>query len=383
MMPHQFKRLLLIDDEPAIRRMMSLDLGSDGYEVYTAEDGASGLEEFAKRRPHIVLTDLKMPNMDGIEVLRRIKEISPETEVIVITGHGDLELAIQALQLRASDFLTKPINGAALDVALMRAAERLALTRELASYTKDLEQKVTLATRKVLAAERLAAVGRTVAGLVHSLRNMLSGLRGGAYLVEQHRETKNQQQLDDGLEMLNRNLGRVKALVNNLLMVSKPRIPEIAAADAGELLGEAVQCASQQAESKSVALEFETPHSQALVMVDRKMILDALGNLVGNAIDAAAQVPQGQVRAYLETRPDETVFVIQDNGPGLDEQAKEHLFEAFYSSKGAQGTGLGLMVAQKIAQEHGGRVAYQPADGRGSVFRLTLPKPKNGDEAGK
>jgi len=95
-----------------------MSLRSDGYEVLTAEDGKSGLEIFAKESPPIVLTDIKMPGMDGIEVLKRIKEISPETEVIVVTGHGDMDLAIQSLQLEASDFVTKPIVDEALAVEL-------------------------------------------------------------------------------------------------------------------------------------------------------------------------------------------------------------------------------------------------------------------------
>jgi signal transduction histidine kinase len=369
----QFNRLLLIDDEPAIRKIMGMDLRSDGYEVFTAEDGASGLELFQKEKPDLVMTDLKMPGMDGIEVLRRIKNMSPETEVIVITGHGDLELAIQALQLRASDFITKPINSAAMDVALMRAGERLAMTCELRSYTRDLEQKVCEATEKVLASERLAAVGSTVTGLVHSLKNICSGLRGGTYLVEQHKQTGDEDQLDTGLEMLTRNLLRVKGLVNDMLTVSKPRSPELSREDADALLAEAIECADQDAKGKGVELGADQSAGRIVLELDHKMILDALGNLISNAIDAAALVEKGRVRARVELCEDTVAFVVQDNGPGLDEEAKSNMFQAFYSSKGAEGTGMGLMVAQKIASEHGGRVEYSETKGQGTTFKLVLP----------
>ncbi|MCK4469878.1 MAG: response regulator, partial [Desulfobacterales bacterium] len=116
-------RLLLIDDEEGIRNILSLSLRRDGYQVLTAEEGGKGIEMFRQNLPLIVLTDIKMPGMDGIEVLKRVKEIDPDTEVIVITGHGDMEVAIQALQLGASDFITKPVGDAILSVALKRAEQ--------------------------------------------------------------------------------------------------------------------------------------------------------------------------------------------------------------------------------------------------------------------
>ena len=122
-------KILVIDDERATLAMFRLFLGAYGYEVLTAENGAAGIEVLRKERPSIVITDIKMPGMDGIEVLQQIKEIDPETEVIVITGHGDMDLAIEALDLNATDFINKPIQKEALDVALRRAEERLKLTK--------------------------------------------------------------------------------------------------------------------------------------------------------------------------------------------------------------------------------------------------------------
>ena len=103
-------KVLLIDDEEPIRKIVGLYLQSHGYEVITAADSQKAMELFQPENPSVVLTDIKMPGMDGIEVLRRIKQTSPETEVIVITGHGDMDLAVQSLQLDASDFITKPVG---------------------------------------------------------------------------------------------------------------------------------------------------------------------------------------------------------------------------------------------------------------------------------
>jgi len=370
----RFRRLLLIDDEPGIRKMMSLDLSADGYQVFSAEDGGSGLAVFERERPDIVLTDIKMPGLDGLEVLKRIKEASPETEVIVITGHGDMDTAIKSLQLEAGDFVTKPISDEALAVALKRARERLALRAELAAYTTDLEARVAEATEKLLAAERLAAVGQTVASLGHSIKNMLGGLRGGAYLIREGLAKSDSDQVGQGLEMLERNLKRVAGFVADLLTLSKPREPELEEADAVEIAVEAVQITGREAQARGVDLSLDKPEAALLVRLERQAILDALLNLVSNAVEAAAEVASGRVEVRVGADRERLWFSVEDNGPGLCQEARERIFEGFYSSKGASGTGLGLMVAQKIAREHGGRIEFADRPGGGTAFRLVLPR---------
>ena len=142
-------KILLIDDEEPIRKILGLYLRSKEYEVITAADGKEGIGLFHQEKPPVVLTDIKMPGMDGIEVLKKVKEMNPDTEVIVITGHGDMDLAIQALQLDASDFITKPVDNQALSVALKRAKERMEIRRRLKEYTDNLEVMVKEATEEL------------------------------------------------------------------------------------------------------------------------------------------------------------------------------------------------------------------------------------------
>ncbi len=135
-------KILVIDDEASTRDLLKISLESDGYTVFVAEDGPKGLEIFARELPSMVLTDIKMPGMDGIEVLRRVKEQSLDTEVIVITGHGEMDLAIQALQFKASDFINKPISDESLAVALRRAEEKIWLRNKLRGYIENLEKLI-------------------------------------------------------------------------------------------------------------------------------------------------------------------------------------------------------------------------------------------------
>ena len=122
-------KILVIDDEKATLKMFRLFPDVYGFDILTAESGEEGLVVFDREKPDIVLTDIKMPGMDGIEVLQEIKKRSPTTEVIVITGHGDMDLAIQALNLDAADFINKPIQRQSLEQGLSRARERLKLAK--------------------------------------------------------------------------------------------------------------------------------------------------------------------------------------------------------------------------------------------------------------
>jgi signal transduction histidine kinase len=372
--PPPYPNLLVIDDEEGIRSMMALSLGADGYTVRTAADGTEGLKTFEEQKPDIVLTDIKMPGLDGIEVLKRIKSMSPDTEVIVITGHGDMDLAVRSLQLMASDFVTKPVSEQALEVALKRAAERLTLKAQLHGYTRDLERRVAEAAAKVVAAERLAAVGETVSALVHSLKNMLAGLKGGIYMVEQGITSSQKPITDEGMRMLERNLGRVQDLVGDLMTISKPRVPDMAPLSLKELLLEAARIMASEAETKGVILQTELPHGDGpLAMADHRMILEAFLNLVSNGIDAASEMIDGKVVISAGGDSREVCLMVRDNGAGLDPEAIEHIFKGFYSTKGSSGTGLGLMVAHKTASEHHGRVEFNTSPTRGALFSLVLP----------
>jgi two-component system NtrC family sensor kinase len=134
-------KVVLIDDEEGIRKVMSIVLADAGYRVITAENGEEGIDMCRKHSPQIVITDIRMPGMDGIEVLRRIKKEDPNLEVIVVTAFGEMDVAIKALQSDASDFITKPIRDEALFVALERAKSRYTIRKELQDYTTLLEER--------------------------------------------------------------------------------------------------------------------------------------------------------------------------------------------------------------------------------------------------
>ncbi|MFZ0131718.1 MAG: response regulator, partial [Desulfobacterales bacterium] len=134
--------ILLVDDEEDIREVLSLSIADMGYAVHAAENGERAIDMFRQLDPPIVMTDIKMPGMDGIELLQQIKRHNPEAEVVMITGHGDMDLAIKSLKFEATDFITKPINVEALEIALKRVRDKIVMKRQLETYTRSLEALV-------------------------------------------------------------------------------------------------------------------------------------------------------------------------------------------------------------------------------------------------
>jgi signal transduction histidine kinase/FixJ family two-component response regulator len=173
------KKLLLVDDEEGIRKVLSISLSDSGYQVFTAENGEQALAIFQRESPPIVLTDIKMPGMDGIELLQKIKHQNPDTEVIMITGHGDMELAIKSLKYQAIDFVTKPINDDVLEIALNRAHEKIRMRQQLREYTENLEALVQEKSARLIEIERQVAVGQAVEGLSSAMRDIAGDLEEG------------------------------------------------------------------------------------------------------------------------------------------------------------------------------------------------------------
>jgi PAS domain S-box-containing protein len=170
--------ILIVDDESDICEVLGISLSDLGYKVYTAGNGEEAMQMLERVQPSIVLTDIRMPGMDGIELLRAIKGRYPETEVIMITGHGDMDLAIRSLKLEATDFITKPINDELLEIALKRAEERILSRKKIKEYTQNLEGLVHEQAEKLVRAERLIAVGQVVDGLASAMRNITEDFEG-------------------------------------------------------------------------------------------------------------------------------------------------------------------------------------------------------------
>ncbi len=385
------EKVLIIDDERPLLEMLEISLESDGYTVLTAENGASGLDIFQREKPALVVTDIKMPGMDGLEVLRNIRESGQEAEVIVITGHGDMDTSIAALQLGASDYITKPVRDAALTLALDRARDKLAIARRLQEYTHNLEQivdertaELKTAQQELLRNERLTTIGETVTGLAHYIKNILNGLRGGMYKINSGLNRNDTDVLKDGWNMANRNLEKISQLVLDLLSYSRDAAPQYQASDPGWIVQEVVESLQHRADENNIRLRCMLDKAVGEVVLDPNGIHRTLLNLVANAIEACIDDPDRSksfevaVKSFRETNAqgkDFLVLEVADNGCGLTQAVKRNLFTRFFSTKGDKGTGIGLLISQKIVQAHGGDITVASREGEGASFQIRLPAP--------
>jgi signal transduction histidine kinase len=374
-------QLLLVDDEPGILKVLGISLADRGYQVLTAQNGEEALRVFHEAGPEVILTDIKMPGMDGIELLKRIKEERPNTEVIMITGHGEMELAIQSLKYDASDFITKPIDDEALEIALRRALEKLSYKKKLKEYTENLEKLVEEKSRKLVEAERLAAVGQTVAGLAHAIKNITAGLTGGMYVLEKGIDLENRTYLSQGWQMIKGNVQKIKSMAVDLLNYAKEREPEYQLCDPNLPAQEVYDLMLSRAAETGVALKIAPAQGLPHAWFDREGIHRVLLNLVTNAIDACTDLSCAPktCEVFLRTLKPEgwaVEYQVTDNGCGMDEETRKKIFQIFFSTKGSRGTGLGLMIAKKIVDEHGGVIDLSSEKGKGTVFRVRLPERK-------
>ncbi len=384
------RKVLIIEDEERIREALSISLSDTGYEVLIAESGGEGLKIFGEQKPKLVLTEIKMPGMDGIEVLKRIKAADSEAEVIVVTGHGDMDSAIAALQYGASDFITKPVRDEALMLSLERAKKKIAISQQLKDYTDNLEEKVeecTLELRQaqeeLMRTERLATIGETVAGLAHYIKNILTGLRGGMYLVNTGMTKDRPERLKEGWEMVQRNIQKVSDLVMDLLRYSKERVPERSVCSPNEIVSEAMELFAERAEEYHIKLRKILDPSLRAAYFDREGIHNVMLNLISNAIDACIDDPDTskawEVTVKTKLEPDANsgdtiLFEVSDNGCGMTDEVKQKLFTKFFSTKAGRGTGLGLLGTQKIVHEHGGELSVASTVGQGTTLSVRLKR---------
>ena len=498
------KKLLVIDDEASTRDLLKMSLESDGYTVFVAEDGPKGLEIFARENPPVVLTDIKMPGMDGIEVLRKVKEQSPDTEVIVITGHGEMNLAVQALQLEASDFINKPISDEGLAVALRRAEEKIWLREKLKEYTEDLE-KIIQETNKELAkrhelehniiqtsmdgiiandrqgkiiifnegaeriygytreealskihvtqlypegqakqikkmiygdeyggpgrlinysvevltqtgelvpillsatiidekgeevatvghfkdmreikrledelltSERMATVGQTTAGIAHGVKNILHGMKLGAFMIDTGFDKDKPESLRKGWSLVRKNINRVSKMTKEMLSLASTAPPAFEVCSLNDIVEEVCESLAEEISRREISLVLELDPSLPQVTVDPDGIHTCLLNLVTNAIEAFPEdTSGGQVTVSSRDEGEAGVHLqVRDSGEGMSEELLERVLENLFTTKGARGTGLGLAITQKIVHEHGGAIQVESEPKKGSCFTIILPE---------
>jgi len=367
------KTILLVDDEEDIRDVLGISLSDIGYKVHAVENGEEAILLFKKINPAIVLTDIKMPGMDGIELLRKIKRENPDTEVIMITGHGDMNLAIKSLKYEATDFITKPINVDALEIALKRVNERIVIKRKLQEYTENLEE---LLKEKTELHGRLSSLGLMIGSISHGVKGLLTGLDGGIYILDSGLKKKDQGLIDEGWEVVKITIQRIRKMIQEILFYTKKRDIKPQPVNIIEFVNDIASFIEPKIKENSIDFKKEFNVTTSMFEVDPTAFRSALINILENAMDACIKDQSKkthQIDFIVKRDGRYILFEVSDSGTGMDEDTVDKIFTLFYSSKGDSGTGLGLFIAGNIIEQHHGTIQVNSAPGKGSKFSIRIP----------
>lgn len=359
--------ILVIDDEESMRDSCKQILVKDGYRVETASDGKTGLEKIRELRSELVLIDLKMPGLSGMEVLEKTREIDPNIISVVITDYATVESAVEAMKRGAYDFLPKPFTPDELRIIIRRGLERRKLILEASKLREEKrkieEHFITMVTHQL----------RSPLVTVQQYFEAILGLMPGETSIKIR-------------EMIKRSRDRI----NGLLRLIDDWL-NMARIDSGELatkfkplnlrpiLSEIVTFMQPLANEKRVTIEIQPSDNLPMIQGDKDTLEQVFINLITNAINYNR--PEGKVIISIKEEADYLSVEVADTGIGIPNEALPFIFDQFYRVKRdgnekVSGSGLGLSIAKKIVDAHSGSIKVTTVLGEGSTFIVSLPKIK-------
>lgn len=369
-------RILVIDDELGIREGCRRALEPEGYTVELATTGREGLRRLREQPFDLVLLDVVMPDVRGVDLLDPIHEQDPDTVCVIITGYATVELAVQAIKAGAYNFLSKPFTSDLLLMTVRQGLERRRLSLE-AKRLETLEQEAAELTRAKEELERLDRFKTTfMLTVAHELRAPLTALQSfliamqEGYIPPDQKEQVLQRAVERAQELLD--------MVNDLLKLAAVKGEEAGKRDIlslAEVVEKVFALLKVQADAKGVTCALEVCQCP-MVKAHPDQMMQLWTNLISNAIRYTP--PDGRVTITLDEEEGWAIGVVQDTGIGIAPEHQEWIFEEFYRTPQAKeiephGTGLGLPLVKRIVDGHGGTIAVKSELGRGSQFIFRLP----------
>ncbi len=376
-------KVLVVDDEKEIRDFLHKALTRiGGFQVSLAENGEEALKKIEKERFDLVLTDLKMPLIDGLQLITEISRSKPETLTVLMTGHGTIDSAIEAMKQGASDYLTKPLN---LDEMLLRLKKVLE-ERQRFVRLKDYVEQLEKANQELKKLDAMKSEFVSIAS--HELRTPLAAIKNAIQLLLSGKTGQINEHQAKFLSMAERNINRLTNILNDLLSLSKIESGRIELKlEQSELKGivdHTVASLMPQAEGKSISIETLIPEGLPPVFADREKIEQVLVNLIGNAIKFTPEGGKISIHAkpFFEEKEgggsQKIAVSVRDTGVGIPSEHLSAVFEKFFQVEGSLhrssgGTGLGLAITKGLVEAHRGKIWVESEVGKGSTFTFTLP----------
>jgi len=368
-------RVLLVDDEADFRRPIAKRLDRRGFEIHEADSGEAALRYLSETAVDVVVLDVKMPGMDGIETMAQIRQRFEAIEVILLTGHSSTEDGVEGIKQGAFDYLTKPIALEQLAGKISQAGEKL--RREI-EKKRETEFRAKM-EQQMIATERLASLGTLSTGIAHEIDNPLAIIKeasGYMRLVLNKTdvpEMPRKKDLSNAVDKIERAVDRARRITHQLLGFVRRQEKSFMETDLKALVNETVEFLGKEAAHNNVEIHIEAP-GQGIIWSNPYEIRQVLINLVTNAIHATPA--GGQVVLCIEDHGKEAAgLTVEDTGCGIPKENLEKIFEPFFTTKPpGQGTGLGLYVSRGIISRLGGKMEIDSRVGRGTRVLIELPR---------
>lgn len=377
-------RLLVADDEPDMLRYIKSHLGHD-FQLYEAVDGRQAVEKAQQFNPDVILCDMMMPEMDGLEVCRQLRQRSTTEHVpiLLLTARADEETKIEALKAGASDFLTKPFSAVELRVRLENLSRSHLLQRELAWQNKKLEstlEQLKETETQLVQSEKLASLGRMSAGLIHEINNPLNYAKGALHALkgkQKHLPESEQPDYQDILNDTEEGITRVAQIVSDLREFSHPNPIGMTEIPIREVIDSSLKFLGTEWRDRIQVQVDVSP--DLMVHGNRHKLVQVFTNIMQNSFDAllsraAHNGFSPALRIYQREQRHWRVVCLRDNGPGMDKATMEKVFDPFFTTKDVgKGIGLGLSICYQIVAEHGGQIRVDSRPGEYCEFALEFP----------
>jgi signal transduction histidine kinase len=369
-------RVLVADDNPDIVRVIQRILSAEGYELTTAANGEEALALARAWRPDVIILDVMMPKLNGLEVCRELKDdpVTLSTMVILVTGRGSPDHLVEGFDAGADDYIPKPFHIHELTSRTRCALRIKRLTDDLAEQNRLLQERGAQLVQR----EKMATIGLLASGIAHEFNNIMAGLCGYAQLARKIPEFK-EKLVDVAMTQTQRALELTRSLSTyNRANVDRPH------SRVGEVVDEALCLVARELQKAGVTLTKDVDR-ELCVRMSPGQLQEIILNLAINAIQAMETVPDRtgvlEVRAFPADRDPSVVHIeVRDNGGGVRPEHLPRIFDPFFTTKGAlgggsrSGTGLGLTVCYNIVHAHSGEIEAVSDLGRGTTFTVRLPR---------
>lgn len=385
--------VLIIDDNQDVVERLRKVLEKENYATFGAYSGKEGIEVIKNNRIDAVVTDIKMSDISGIDVLEKVKQLYQDIEVIMVTGYDEQELAVRALKAGAIDYLHKPINLEELIHAINKAVEKATLYRSrlyqnrelklnaeiIARMNEELEKLVAERTTQLsqtqaqlIQSEKMAAIGCLAAGIAHEINNPLTAITMNiAFLADL---IKGDERLEKKLKIIEKEADRASEIVKGLLTFSRQsKQTDRKSTDVHQIIENTLKPIEQELLLNNIKVVRDFSPAFPAVLVNANQIQQVFLNLINNACDAMPK--GGQINIKTKKISDSKIVVeFSDTGTGISPENLAKIFDPFYTTKSpGKGTGLGLTVSYEIIKNHNGEFEVTSELGKGTTFLIRLP----------